>query len=116
MSDILGEERVTVTRTAAGSRVDGRFVPGGSRSFAILASVQPIAGAEAATLPEGERSRDWRKLYTRTALFPVNQHDGEAGDRVTIDGAVFEVRKVKHYRAIIPHYRADCVRVQEGGA
>jgi hypothetical protein len=122
MSDILGEERIAVRRTAAGSRDSaGRYVPGAVQSFWILGSVQPISGRETLSLPEGERSRDWRKVYTRTQLRPVETGAllggaGRAGDRVVIDGEIFEVRTVQPYRAIIPHYRADCVRVQEGGA
>jgi len=113
---ILGNEAITLNRTAAGSRVDGVFVPGAVTTSTIRGSWQPIAGAEALSLPEGERHRDWQKVYTKTALQPVDQHVGSAGDRLVLDGLTYEVRKVRRSRKVIPHYRAEVVRVQEGGA
>lgn len=116
MADILGEEPITLRRTAAGSRdALGDFVAGTTSTSSIKASVQPLTGKDADSLPEGERHKDWLKLYTRTELRPVSQHAGSAGDRVEVDGITYEVRTVKRYRAVCPHYRADVVRTQEGG-
>ena len=116
MPDILGEETITRVRTAVGSRVDGVFVSGASTSTPILGSVQPLSGKDAQTLDVGERSRDWKKVYTRSDLIPVDQGAGAAGDRLTIDGLTYEVRTVARQRSIIPHYRAFVRLVQEGGA
>lgn len=120
MSDILSTEPVIRLRPTAGTRgADGRYVPGAPSAASIAASVQPLSGKEVETLPEGERRRDWLKLYTHSELRPVDQHSGAAGtaaDRVIIDGAIYEVRRVARQRSIIPHYRAFVVRVQEGGA
>lgn len=117
MADILGEEPITLRRAAAGSRdATGAYVPGTTSTTTIKASVQPLTGKDTNSLPEGERHKDWLKLYTRSELRPVNQHTGAAGDRVEVDGITYEVRAVKRYRTVCPHYRADVVRIQEGGA
>lgn len=114
---VLGEEAVTLLRRGAGSRdSDGRGVPGALTTSTIQASVQPLDGDDAATLPEGERASRWRKLYTETALRAVDQYGAAMADRVVIDGATFEVRTVARWRAVILHYRAFCARVKEGGA
>jgi hypothetical protein len=124
---ILGVEPVTRRRFAAGTRDgDGVFVPGSFVASIIQASVQPLTGEEAQTLLEGERRRTTLKVYTTSELQPVDQDDGEAGDRLVIsetvadlfdvDAGVYEVRTVARQRKIIPHYRGFIVRVQEGGA
>jgi hypothetical protein len=123
---ILGVEPITRRRFAAGTRDgDGKFVPGAFVVATIQASVQPLTGEEAQILPEGERARTWLKAYTTSKLQPVDQHDGEAGDRLVISetiadlfdvtAGVYEVRTVARQRKIIPHYRGFIVRVQEGG-
>lgn len=118
MADILGAEPITRVRFATGSRVSGRYVAGASTSTTIRGSVQPLSGKETQTLPEGERRRDWLKVYTHTELVPVDQHGGAAtsGDRLVIDGITYEVRTTARQRSVIPHYRAFVVRVQEGGS
>ncbi len=114
---ILGEEPIIVRRTAPGSRVAGAFVPGAvSLITNVQASWQPLAGVDATTATEAERSSQWVKLYTVTRLVPVAQRTGTAGDRVEVDGEIFEVRNVKRQRSLIPHYRVEAVEVQEGGS
>jgi hypothetical protein len=116
--DIVGEELITVNFASVGSRdAFGEFVPGAvTVDSTVLASVQPLNGKEAANLPEGERSKDWRKMYTRTELTPVDQATGTAGDRVIFEGVTYEVRRVGHERFVIAHFKVLLRKVQEGGA
>lgn len=117
MADILGEESIKLLRATIGSRdASGVFIPGTASAVPIKASVQPLNEKETDSLPGGERHKDWLKLYTRTAIKPVDQHTGEAGDRVVIDNITYEARKAPRWRAICPHYRVFVVRIQEGGS
>lgn len=111
---ILGAETITRRRFAVGSRgADGRWVDGATTDVSIAASVQPLEGKDRAILPEGDRSKDGIKLYTTSDLVPADQHAGTSGDRVVVNGVVFEVRNVVRERSIIPHYRAFALRLQE---
>jgi len=115
---MLGIEDITRVRYAAGAwGSDGRWTAGASTSATIEASVQPASGKVLATLPEGERSRDPRTVYTFEALRGASQYDGTDADRLTIDGASYEVRELTHWRSAAPiaHYEALALRVQESG-
>jgi len=112
---ILGSESLTRRRYAAGSwDTDGVFVAGTATNSSFSGSFQPLNGEELATLPEGERAGDQRKVYTQSALRTTDQAAGVQADRVSQDGTVFyEVRQVERERAVLPHYKARLVRVQE---
>lgn len=113
---ILGEESVTLTRYAAGSRgTDGRWVDGVTTTSTILMAVQPFEmnSEEAATLLQGERISDWRTGYTESEVRAANQHSEMQADRITVDSVTYEVRQVSYWRAIMPHYECHMVRVEE---
>jgi hypothetical protein len=111
---ILGAESITRVRYAAGTRgTDGRYVPGASTSSTIAASVQPATDEDLQTLPEGERTRQAKRVYTATELRCASQHSDWQSDRLTIDSVSYEVRRVDRERKVLPHYRAIVVRVQE---
>lgn len=111
---ILGERDVTRRRYAVGSRGgDGRWTAGASTDTTIRASVQPANGHDIQTLPEGERSKDTRKVYTETALRTTAQGDDLRGDDLVIDGIVYEVRSVAREHSTLAHYKAIVVAVQE---
>jgi hypothetical protein len=120
MAILIGAETITHRRFAAGSRgTDGRHTPGASVDTSISASVQVLSGREVDTLEEGERSKDWRKIYVddSVALRPVDQHASppEVADQVVVDSIVYEVRRVDDWRASspIPHRRAFVRRLKE---
>lgn len=112
---ILGSESLTRRRYAVGTwGVDGTFTAGATTDSTIRGSFQPLNGQELATLPEGERHADQRKVYTRTELRVASQEEGIQADRVSQDGTIFyEVRQVERQRTILPHYKVRLVRVQE---
>jgi hypothetical protein len=111
---ILGSESITRVRYAVGTRgTDGRMVPGAATSTAIAASVQPASDEDMQSLPEGERRREGKRVYTVTELRTASQHAGTEADTLTIGGVSFQVRRVDRERSIIPHYRAIAIRVQE---
>ena len=113
---LVGQEAVTLRTFAVGSRgTDGRFTAGALTDTTIQASVQPVNGQELQTLPEGDRQRDWLKVYTLATLKTNNQHTQIPADRIVIDTIVYEVRQVWPWRtrAPLPHFKAFIVRLQE---
>ena len=69
---------VTHERDAAGSHVNGKWVPGATTTTTIRASVQPLSGKEYDNLPSTIRNEAQAKCITR--------HVVQSGDRI-IDGA-----------------------------
>ena len=112
---ILGTESATLKRFAAGSYSStGEWTDGTGTTSTISASWQPLNGRELAMLPEGERQRDQRKVYTLTALITSDPRTGLQADHLSLDGSTwYKVEQVEHERAVIPHYKARVVRIQE---
>lgn len=99
----------TVTRQAEGEWVLGRWEAGDGTPLSIDASVQPMTGELAEELPEGIDISDTRVIYTGSQLFPPKDPesaDGAGADRIDIDGQVFRIYKVEHFKVISNHYRA----------
>lgn len=113
---LLGAESVTRTTYAAGAwSSSGRWVSGSGSTSTISASVQPAGPKELELLPEGDRVRDPRAVWTATELSAGGQHAGTSPDRLSVGGVVYEVRSVEVYRpgAMLPHCKAVCVRLAE---
>lgn len=111
---ILGASAATRTRRAAGTRdANGRWVEGAGTDLAILAAIQPAPAKDRQNLPSGFRSREVVRIWTTTELRPADQSAGTSGDLVTKDGKVFEVLAVSHWPAVLPHYQAVGVLIEE---
>jgi hypothetical protein len=72
-----------VSRPAVGSLTLGRYTPGSSSNFNIVAIIVPLSGRDLKVLPEGRRAEDTRKVITATQL--------KVGDLITIDSQTWEV-------------------------
>lgn len=119
MTEILGAFPVTLRRYAAGSRgSDGRWAPGSTTDTTIRASVQPLTERQLASLPEGERQTDQRKVLTTTALRVGRQSEDTQGDRLSWDGGTtwYEVRQADEWFAVLPHTEARVARLDETDA
>lgn len=103
----LKVEPITVTRSAQGEYVDGRYVPGDNQTFEAFGNIQPLNGKELLQLPEGDRQRQTLKIYTAFAL--------ENNDTVTrSDGIQHEVQAVEDWTAFHqPHYKARLMRIED---
>lgn len=115
---LVGRETITRRRFAVGTRgTDGRFVPGAAADTPFVASVQAAAGQDLEILPEGKRTRDPKRVYTDPGfdLIGADQHTGESGDHLIIDGIEYEVFRVWDWRPAspLPHTKALAVRLQE---
>jgi hypothetical protein len=102
----LDIEAITITRTAAGTYTDGRYVPGSSQDLDARGNIQPLSGIELQQLPEGDRQKEVKKIYTAFAL--------QNSDVVTRqDGIQYEVQAVEDWTAFNqPHYKARLVRIE----
>jgi len=107
--DLLSTDIVRVTRRdSAPSFVDGYPVDGTPvTTFNIKASVQPAPATVLQMLSEGDRSRDPKYIYTRTALL--------LNDIVTLTtGTQYEVVEVADWNKsalAAAHYRALALKV-----
>lgn len=90
--------KYTVTRAnGAGAYVNGLWVPGGTTTFDIVASIQPISGREKQQLPEGFHTKEIRVVYTTTAL--QTQNGDALPDTVSIDGESWSVIRFERWQA-----------------
>lgn len=105
----LASGTYTVTRYGAGSYVEGEHTEGTASTFDIKASVQPMSGRELMKLPEGERTQDNLVVLTASEL---RTREGTAqADRLSIDGATYEVLGVEDWYSEGGFYRAHVRRV-----
>jgi hypothetical protein len=72
--------------------VKGRTSPATLQAaVSFRASIQPMNGRELLVLPEGERTREYIKLYTDTQLNMADPVTGAKGDLVSYKGRTWEV-------------------------
>ena len=80
-SGLLETEEITITRGGEGSNegdyVDGHWTEGIKTitSLEVFVNIQPITGKERLQLPESDRDRDIKKIYSKTEI--------RNGDRIT---------------------------------
>lgn len=98
-----------VTRTAAGTYVGGSYVPGATVSLTVEAVVVPASGRQLERLPEGQRSKDTIAIYSPTELRTASV-DGPPADRLTWQGASYEVQSVKPWNEAGGFFEALAVR------
>lgn len=115
----------TVTRAAIGEwGDDGKWVRPAPTTFSIEADEQPDSGRTDNDQPQGQETTETRTLYTDTELFtslPSPPTDGDTGvgreaDLVLIEGQMWVVIKVKHFKVISGHYVVTVQRTYTGEA
>jgi hypothetical protein len=99
----------TVTRTATGAYVSGRYQSGEPESFTIIADVQPVTGELLRDLPEGMRADETRVVFTTAELRALD--DASEPDVIDIDGYHWRVVRVQRFRALADRTRAWCERL-----
>ena len=109
----LGSRSLTRRTFASGSRVDGRWVEGTASTSTFTGSLQPLNGDELQTLPEGERQRKSRKVYTTTALYAGGVSAERRADQVVDGSDTWDVRSVSEWDAVLGHYKAILLAPQE---
>ena len=112
---ILGTRHHTLRRYEGAVTYDERGEPvyPSAVDGPLRASVQPADGEALETLPEGERTSDAILVMTRTPLRTGSQFEGTRADEVIVDGVRYQVRTVKRWPSVLPHYECVCTRVDE---
>lgn len=94
----------TVTRTATGTTdTSGIYSSGGTSTFSISASVQPLSGRDLKDLAEGMRADDFRTVWTLSELISLKVSN--TPDVILIDGDHYRVNTVKHRTILSNFYR-----------
>lgn len=95
---------VAIKRMSGESYIDGHLIEGSETIINIRASIQPMKPEEMQELPEGRRSDEVFKLFTKTKLYTVTNQNP---DTLTINSEDYEVISVGKYQSnVISHYKA----------
>lgn len=110
----VGYVSLPITRYESGSYVDGNYVIGSSETFNIVANVQPAKYYETLILPEGKRSTEVIKVYSRCEIRAEKPGDnGWGADQILWNDKLFEVFRVQQYQmGILDHYKAICYLIE----
>lgn len=107
----------TVRRRDPGSYVNGNWTPAGTYTeFQIIASIQPINGRELQMMPEGQRTREMVRIYTKSGLRPTIEQQNVKGDLVSYKGRQWEVQKVEEWEFSwdgLAHFKAIALLVED---
>lgn len=91
-------ETITVFRDDEPQRVvNGVIVPAATRELQLVASVQPMRGAELLMFPEGDRVRQTVKLYSYDELKIIDEAAKLKADYFEYNNTVFEVVSVERW-------------------
>jgi len=113
--------RIMYRRTYSGSGwVGGEFSKGTSTDSTFTGAFRPANMRTISVLPEGDRARDPRALFTKVELTPESQHDETPSDLVSPDGVVwYEIQGDANnssafaMRSPINHFKYLCLRLKE---
>jgi len=81
-----------VTRTPAGTYVNGRYTPGTPTTFTIDAVVEPGSGREIKVLAEGQYAEDTKLLWTSAVLQTMSPTN--VPDQIVITGDLYSVATI----------------------
>lgn len=106
MAFVEFNQTVTGVRRAAGTYVNGVFVPGAETPLSIESSVQPASEIELRLLPEARREDGAYSLRSESEI--------RNGDIFTLFGDEYEVLRLQVWQnGIIPHYLCIAVRMNQ---
>lgn len=83
-------EPIAVERRISSPIVDGFQQEAAPTTFNVQAHIQQAQRKDLANLPEGQRTQDWRVLWTETEMITA--------DRVTEAGIEYVVQSVEHWK------------------
>mgnify|MGYP003654245284 CR=1 FL=1 len=110
-SDTLTVTRYNVRTAASDGGASAKTV---ASTFSIRASVQRPRAKTLQKLMEGNRTQDAWYVDTYTAINTADELTATPADTMVIDGKTYEVFEVAHVRAVIIHYEALVLRIEEG--
>ena len=94
--DVIRRRSITIAveRRQGITVVDGFQVPGSPLNFNIEGHIQQAQRKDLANLPEGQRTQDWRVLWTATELL--------VADRVTDGGIAYVIQSIEDWNLTGP--------------
>lgn len=96
---------IAVERRQGLTVVDGFQVPGTPSTFNILGHIQQAQSKDLQNLPEGQRTQDWKVLWTATQLLNA--------DRVTDGGVEYVVQRIEDWSQDGGFYKALMTKVDD---
>lgn len=97
-----------------GSYVNRKWVNSNGTPSDIKASFQPANGEDLQNLPEGARSSNTFKIYTKTKITNVKQGTTTRGDLITFNSIVYEAIHVAPWQnGTMNHYKVIVQEVKE---
>ncbi len=101
---------LTINRTATGTYVDGRFVPGVASTFTADANIQNSTPDETLRAPEGRRGGELKTVHTAEQLIPSDETAQTKGDSFIYKGNKYEVFSVEDWsdNTDLPHFLSLC--------
>lgn len=102
---LLGHD-ITVIRNSPGHLEGGLWVNGEETTFTIRGSVRPIKPQSDLFLPQGRDLTSAIQMFSDTRL-KVAKPDGDTpGDRVIVEGSVYEcIKEYPWQNNILPHWK-----------
>lgn len=102
-----------INRSATGSYVDGRFVPGPITQLSVDAVVQQATPDEIRLLPEGRRGGEIISVFTEIELKTTDESSKQTkGDSFVYLGKTFEVHKIGNWNTHfgLNHFKSVAVK------
>lgn len=89
--DMVAVTTAVLTRFAAGGFVDGKWTEGSPSTYSIRIADQPPAPRDLERLPEGERTKEFRSVWTRAVLRTADETAKTSADELTFKGGTWKV-------------------------
>lgn len=87
----------SVERSGGGSYANGVWQESGTSVVSVFASVQPLSGSDLERIAQGDRLKEFLKLYSADEVFTLNEITGAKADAITIDGKVYLAYSVQKW-------------------
>lgn len=111
---LTGRTILEVTRTSAGSRVNGRYVPGATSIVEVVANVQPYQRRSGeVSIAEGDRDRSLLKIFAKERMVAVTEgNPSVVADTFLWNGETYEVIQVQYWgMGNMDHY--ECLAIKK---
>ena len=112
------EKTFPALRVNPGSRdlLTGEWSDGGvDPTFtSVKGNEQPLPGYERQMLPDAFRSKDYRKFFSNTFMYSIEEDQQRTPDEITIDGYQFIIDQRKSYQmGVRDHYEYRIIRKEQ---
>lgn len=88
-----------------------------SSTFEIVASIQPLKAFEVLAQPEGFRTREMIRIYTKTVLQPTLEDQQRMGDQIVYQGRTYEIVRIEKwdwsFSGDLPHYKIIAALIED---